>query len=175
MAFVKIEFLFIFWIFFAYYLIHNCGNVWKISSISFNINIKVQNWDKTGIIFAFQWNSHHHFFNLFKYSYVLSKNLGYEWNVKRDEDCWYICGGKGGSCSACKLNDDDGYCCSQTKLDLNGDCPTEAVDAIISSSDSVIEMHQCVRKINSGKWILSTIHRNSNSNNIKYNIRKVLR
>ena len=69
-----------------------------------------------------------------------------------------MCGGKGGSCSACQLNGDDGYCCSQTKLNLNGDCPTEAVDAMTSFSDTVVEMHQCVRKtsLNSpkGKWIL---------------------
>ena len=111
---------------------------------------------KTGIIFIFQWNSHHHFLNAFKHNYVLSKNLGYEWIVKRDEDCWYVCGEKGGSCSACHLNGDDGYCCSQTKLNSNGNCPTEAVNAMISSSDSVIEMHHCVRKISSGKWLLSS-------------------
>ena len=120
----------------------------------FQFKIKVE----IGIIFSFQWNSPHHFFNLL--------NLGYEWIVKRDEDCWYVCGEKGGSCSECQLNGDDGYCCSQTKLDLNGDCPNEAVNAMISSSDSVIEKHRCVRKINSGKWLLFTIHRNSNSNNI---------
>ena len=118
---------------------------------------------KVGIIFIFQWNSHHHFLNAFKHNYVLSKNLGYEWIVKRDEDCWYVCGEKGGSCSACQLNGDDGYCCSQTKLNSNGNCPTEAVNAMISSSDSVIEMHHCVQKISSGKWLLSKIHRNSNS------------
>ena len=97
---------------------------------------------------------------------VLNKNLGYEWSVKRDEDCWYVCGKRGGSCSVCQINGDDGYCCSQTKLNLNGDCPTEAVNAMISSSDSVIEMHQCVRKISIGKWILSKIHRIPNSNNV---------
>ena len=135
---------------------------------------------KVGIIFIFQWNSHHHFLNAFKHNYILSKNLGYEWIVKRDEDCWHLCGKKGGSCSACQPNGDDArkliggmsapYCCSQTKLNSNGNCPTEAVNAMISSSDSVIEMHQCVQKISSGKWLLSKIHGNSNSNIIIYNI-----
>ena len=103
---------------------------------------------------------------------IASTNLDYEWSVQRDEDCWFLCGEKGGSCSACQLNShltswhssaksllnaffgddgDDGYCCSQTKLTSNGDCPTEAVNAMISSSDTVVEMHQCVRKISLGK------------------------
>ena len=111
---------------------YQCNHV---STYVFLYYISVQNLDKN-------WNN-------FCFSVKFTQNLDYEWSVKRDEDCWYVCGEKGGSCSACKLNGDDGYCCSQTRLDLNGDCPTEAVNAIISSSDS--EMHQCVRKINSGK------------------------
>ena len=155
MAFVKIEFLFNFWIFFANNLMNSCATFGKFLVLVLTSIIQSKIKIKTGIIFIFQWNSHHHSLNIFKHNYVVSKTLGHEWIVKRDEDCWYVCGEKGGSCSVCQLYGENGYCCSQTRFNLNGDCPTEAVNAMISSSDSEIEMHQCVRKISSGKWLLS--------------------
>ena len=72
-----------------------------------------------------------------------------EWTVKSGEDCWASCNSKGGSCTSCG---DDGYCCSGTKSDLNGNCPTDAVNAVTSSGST--DMHQCVQKIIGKRIIL---------------------
>ena len=77
--------------------------------------------------------------------------ISVEWSVIVDEDCWKRCDSTGGSCSSCDLHGDDGYCCSATKFDKNGNCPTDAVNAVKGSSDD--QMHQCVQKIKTGKRI----------------------
>ena len=55
-------------------------------------------------------------------------------------NCWTICGSKGGKCPAC--GGKEAYCCTREdwKLDLNGDCPQDAVDAIFKYSVG----HVCV-------------------------------
>ena len=67
------------------------------------------------------------------------------WIVEQGVDCYYKCGSKGGYCSKCRLDGDAGYCCSQTKPDKNGNCPSKALQAM--SDISVQTMHQCVRKV----------------------------
>ena len=51
--------------------------------------------------------------------------------------CWIYCEGKGGACRAC-----NGYCCAPNRqTQLNGDCPTEAVEFLILYSQNQLH-HQ---------------------------------
>jgi len=55
------------------------------------------------------------------------------------EDCWGICGAKGG---ACNVEGCDGFCCSKSKIDLNGDCPASAIQFLLTTQHS--PAHTCV-------------------------------
>ena len=73
-----------------------------------------------------------------------------EWEIGT-ENCWYMCGQKGGRCSNCG----SGYCCSALQTEINGDCPQEAVDEMLRKRfQSVWEdgIHVCATPIDdSGK------------------------
>ena len=58
---------------------------------------------------------------------------------KQEENCWYVCGSKPGQCDWCGGN---GYCCSGTKLDSNGDCPSDGVRYIATKTST--EDHLCI-------------------------------
>ena len=52
------------------------------------------------------------------------------WQVIDGTDCWLECGNKAGSCDHCGAN---GFCCSKSKHDINGDCTSDMVEAIYNS------------------------------------------
>jgi len=66
-----------------------------------------------------------------------------EW-VSEDQDCWYKCGNKGGSCQFCGQG---GYCCRNTYgyNGNNGDCPIEAL-AMMEYITKVDNYRVCIRK-----------------------------
>ena len=53
-----------------------------------------------------------------------------EWEGE-SEDCWGKCGKKPGKCSECG----EGFCCSHTRTDINGDCPAEAVQYLKDTAE----------------------------------------
>jgi len=63
-------------------------------------------------------------------------------------DCWFECNGKGGKCDFCGPA---GYCCSPTKLTINGDCPTDAVQELATEFQD--EGHQCIAPKNNCKQL----------------------
>ena len=56
------------------------------------------------------------------------------------KDCWNSCGSKGGFCESSECN---GYCCSATQTNLNGNCPVEAVHFLNMHAPNKL-IHQCV-------------------------------
>ena len=66
-------------------------------------------------------------------------------------DCWKKCGSRGGKCPAyCGT----GHCCSGRRLDLNGDCPSNAIKFIrrtISAKILATGIHVCVSMNNDKK------------------------
>ena len=74
--------------------------------------------------------------------YLQFKTL--EW-IAKNEDCWYKCGLKGGSCDYCNEGSQKGYCCRKDGQGGNGDCPTHATDSISAAH------HVCVNR-NKGKF-----------------------
>ena len=62
-------------------------------------------------------------------------------------DCWYSCSGRGGKCDFCGL---EGYCCSATKLTVNGDCPTDIVQQL-KTEFAAGGGHQCIAP-NNGEY-----------------------
>ena len=56
------------------------------------------------------------------------------------KDCWESCGSKGGFCESSECN---GYCCSATTTNLNGNCPMAAVQFLNMHAQNK-HMHQCV-------------------------------
>jgi len=61
------------------------------------------------------------------------------WKISSSDDCWGNCNDQGGKCDFCGNN---GYCCSPTKLDLNGDCPADIVQSLKNKFSGSI--HQCI-------------------------------
>ena len=58
---------------------------------------------------------------------------------KSDYDCWLNCGKKGGTCEWCGEN---GYCCSGFRDRDNADCPSDAVNYIITKTSQ--QRHMCI-------------------------------
>ena len=50
-----------------------------------------------------------------------------QWTSLQNDDCWYTCGNKGGSCDFCKSGSQKGFCCRKDGEGGNGDCPTSAI------------------------------------------------
>ena len=65
---------------------------------------------------------------------------------KPDGDCWTGCRGKAGECAWCGQK---GYCCSGTKLNLNGNCPSDSVTYLATKTKST--SHICVAERNGKK------------------------
>jgi len=67
-----------------------------------------------------------------------------EWAVSDPgTDCWYQCFGAPGKCDFCGP---EGYCCSATKLDINGDCPNDIVDEL-TDQFAAGGGHQCIAPV----------------------------
>ena len=60
-------------------------------------------------------------------------------------DCWNRCSSSGGKCDFCGA---EGYCCSATKLAINGDCPNDIVEQL-TFEFAAGGGHQCIAPINS--------------------------
>ena len=63
-----------------------------------------------------------------------------------DDDCWYVCGEKAGSCDLCGEN---GYCCSpDSNMDSAALCPAHVQDLIYASpSKGTGSNHRCYSMI----------------------------
>ena len=57
------------------------------------------------------------------------------------EDCWGLCGAKGGACNVEGCN---GYCCSSSLVELNGDCPASAIQFLLDHEAIHSSGHKCV-------------------------------
>ena len=64
----------------------------------------------------------------------------YDWHTDL-EDCWGLCGAKGGACNVEGCN---GYCCSRSKVELNGDCPASAIQFLLDHDANHSSGHKCV-------------------------------
>ena len=64
--------------------------------------------------------------------------------TKLSDECWEMCGKKGGKCGACGEN---AYCCRNYDGN-NGDCPLGA--KLAASSDG----HNCVELIRTGLYLM---------------------
>ena len=65
------------------------------------------------------------------------------WQVVDGTDCWASCDQQGGRCDHCGTN---GFCCSRSKYNLNGDCTEKMLLAIRESIFSESDAHMCVVK-----------------------------
>ena len=74
-----------------------------------------------------------------KRSFSAAKKQSLDW-FELPGNCWIMCGNKGGKCPAC--GGKEAYCCTREdwKLNLNGDCPDDAVKAIFKYTTG----HVCV-------------------------------
>ena len=66
------------------------------------------------------------------------------WFVIDGTDCWASCDEQGGRCDHCGTN---GFCCSRSKYNLNGDCTEKMLIAIRESIFSENDGHMCVAKL----------------------------
>jgi len=82
---------------------------------------------------------------------ALEKDPKIGWSVSGPADCWYECANSGGKCDFCGS---DGYCCSPTKLDLNGDCPSDVAQNL--ATEFLGDGHQCIAP-NTGKYDVSNL------------------
>ena len=65
------------------------------------------------------------------------------WQVVDGTDCFGHCDREGGKCAWCGSN---GYCCSHTKYQWNGDCTESMLIAIRESEYAYNDGHMCVAK-----------------------------
>jgi len=78
------------------------------------------------------------------HNFILVRKYG----IRREKwGCWGICGRKGGSCHHCGV---DGFCCSPTRHELNGNCPAEALLPLLTNYKNTNETyHMCTGPIKS--------------------------
>ena len=74
------------------------------------------------------------------FKFKTEQDDGADWEVVDGADCYNECG-KGGACTFCGSN---GFCCSTQKLEDNGDCTTEMLQAIKTWIFWEQNHHMCV-------------------------------
>ena len=77
------------------------------------------------------------FFENFEWLFTIKDTV---WNTNL-ENCWGICGGKGGTCNVEGCN---GFCCSSSLEGDNGDCPASAIQFLLDHEDHHSSGHKCV-------------------------------
>ena len=80
------------------------------------------------------------------------------WFVIDGTDCWASCDQQGGRCDHCGTN---GFCCSRSKYNLNGDCTEKMLIAIRESIFSENDGHMCVAKLEEESCVDWTIQPNT--------------